>query len=165
MTRLPIALHFEDLLNAAGVCATQIYRRHLNGRSNDHGEGEGDRTFTERMGGGTQGYLCEIAASRIHNVAWIPGGRIITRGDLGGGYCVRGTEHTNGHLLIYRKDTDEDWFMLVTGTFPNFVLLNGIIRAGECKQDQFRRNNCRTPCWWVPQDFVEKTGIDLGSPT
>jgi hypothetical protein len=133
---------------AVGVAAVQMLRKSKGGRATDHG-GTSGRTLTQRWGDTIHGCMAELAVCRAVNRAWTPGGADVSRGEVGGRIEVRATEHQNGHLLVYPSDSDEAWFVLVIGHFPEFRIV-GCIKAADAKRYPLNAQS-KPPCHWVPQ--------------
>lgn len=145
----------ENAMCAIQVTMLQILRKvHNGGREGDHG-GKSKRLMHARIADGVGGIMGEIACSQIMNLAWVPGGKEISGGEVGGVIEVRHTEHMDGHLLIYHKDSDRSIFAMMVGSYPDFWL-RGFKLGTDCKHADFWHATADPPCWWVPQ-------IELGT--
>jgi hypothetical protein len=105
------------------------------------------------------GIMAEIACAQMLNVAWYPGGREITRNqEVGGCIEARGTEHANGHLVIYDDDSERGIFALVINRYPNFSL-NGFFVGQDGKDPKYWKEDCNNPSFWIPQ--VDLVTLDV----
>lgn len=75
-------------------------------------------------------------------------------GDLGNGIEVRHTTHAQGHLLIYPEDNPAHTYFLVTGHYPDYMVI-GFIRASLGKRvGKWSEMQAGRPCFMVGQKHL-----------
>jgi hypothetical protein len=151
-----VTMTAEDAISAASVATLQMVRKIAKQRNGDHG-GRSDRSMRERWADGIHGSMAEIALSHALNLSWTPGGMHISHGDVGSKLEVRATEHSTGHLLIYKADNDASLFVLMVGHYPVFRIA-GCIKGAAAKQEEWWRTEKDPPCFWVPQNALSPLG-------
>jgi hypothetical protein len=154
-------LSAEQALAAGSVAMMQILRKlHNGGVGNDHGKRSG-RSLRIRIGDGVMGVMAELACAQMLNLAWFPGGRDITRNQEVGGFIeARGTEHTNGHLVIYQDDSERGIYALIINQYPHFTLA-GFLVGQDGKDLQYWKEDCNNPSFWIPQDKLSSLDAAL----
>jgi|TARA_Y100000310_G_scaffold173944_1_gene174102 hypothetical protein len=97
-----------------------------------------------------EGSCAEAAVAKALNTYW--------NGAIGhhkakdvGVHQVRSTPRDDGSLILHKEDPDEDLFILVTGTAPNYEL-RGWIQCFEGKDQRFWRADRPRPAFFVPQE-------------
>lgn len=144
----------DEALAAANVGVMQQLRSMTRKASRDK-SGSGRRTIRDQWADAITGALAEQAACAALGVPWRPSSRGRTIPDAVGAQ-IRSTEHPGGHLLIYREDI-RDWrewpFILVIGAWPYYKLA-GWITCGNCEKQEYWKEDCADPCFWVPQEAL-----------
>ena len=123
--------------------------------------------FTDRNGAGQldparaffahiNGAQGECAAARALGAYWpmtINAAKALP--DLLPDWQVRTRVKHEHDLIVRDDDADEQRFVLVTGTFPDFVV-HGWILGRDAKRPEWRedRGERSAPCYWVPQDAL-----------
>jgi hypothetical protein len=104
-----------------------------------------------------EGAAGEIAAARALNRYWHASVNVGKEApDVGTNIQVRATKHLNGSLIITNSDPDDQIYVLVTGTRPNYKIV-GWIRGCDGKKEQYvRAPNNRPPAYFVPQTALKK---------
>ena len=136
-----------------GACAG--VRRHLNGFDSS----QNNRISNKDFGWHTdiEAACAEIAFAKFRGKYWC-GAFNTFKGQDVQGFQVRHTQHEEGHLVLYERDSDDDYFVLVTGTAPVFVP-RGYLKGRDAKVDINGYGGSKgRKVWWVPQhalaDFV-----------
>lgn len=75
--------------------------------------------------------------------------------DVGTCVSVRHTTLLRGCLIVYPKDQDDLFSVLVTGDGWPTMRVAGWATTGWCKQDRFWRTDRRYPAWFVPQSELK----------
>ena len=102
------------------------------------------------------GAAAELAFCKARNRYW--GGTVNSfhGADVGSSIQIRQTWRSDGRLIIRDDDSDEHYYVLITGTVPTFTLV-GWISGADAKNDAWRENpNNRSPAWFVPQSELRK---------
>ena len=104
-----------------------------------------------------EGALAEVAVAKHLNIFWDGSVNTFKRPDVGS-LQIRHTQHKNGCLIVRRGDSDDEIYVLVTGTHPEDEL-RGFMHGFEAKVDEFWRNvdgKVTSPAWFVPQSRLTK---------
>ncbi len=90
----------------------------------------------------------EVSVAKALNVFW--GGSVNTfkLPDVDG-VQVRHTQHTTGRLIVRDNDSDEEIFVLVTGSHPDYEL-RGWCFGRDAKQEKYLQRGDH-PAWFVDQ--------------
>ena len=104
----------------------------------------------------------ERAFARAMNLYWAPSEGVQKEADVSG-WEVRQTEHAAGKLMVRKPDKDGRPYVLVTGSWPRYVV-RGYLLARDAKRDRWFRSlvDGRDPCYWVPQNQLVKLRGDEG---
>lgn len=98
-----------------------------------------------------EGAAGEIAVARLLNEPWTGAlWHFHEKPDVGDLYEVRTTKHQAGHLLVYKQDSDEFLYVLVTGAAPRFDV-RGYIKGSAAKQVRWWNAELVRPGYFVPQ--------------
>jgi hypothetical protein len=95
-----------------------------------------------------EGAAAELAVSKVANEYW--SGLNKQGADVGASIGVRHTSYSDGHLIIFDRDSDDMFMVLVTGT-PPVLAVHGGIRAEDAKDAKYYRDGRPTTEFWVPQ--------------
>lgn len=108
------------------------------------------------------GALSEMAVAKAFGVYWNPTVNVGKLADVGK-IQVRSNTRKNGHLIIRKRDSDDEVFMLVLCNNPDFTLA-GWIWSKDAKIQEFYRpeNQYGVEAWWVSQDKLNKTALPDG---
>lgn len=71
--------------------------------------------------------------------------------DIGAKIEVRHSKTGDAHLTVGQKDRDDAYFVLVTGSAPDFEIV-GVTSGAAAKRQQFWRPDYQA--FWVPQDVL-----------
>lgn len=100
-----------------------------------------------------QGAAAELALAKFLGRYWDGSVNTMKRGDVGQ-LQVRSTDRANGSLIIRSNDSDDDYFVLVTGSIPQFNV-RGWIKGSDAKVAEYEKApNGRPPAWFVPQHVL-----------
>jgi hypothetical protein len=98
-----------------------------------------------------EGALGECAFAKASGQYW---GRTVNTFKVGGDVGrlqVRTRSKSHYDLLIREDDRDDDWFVLVTGQAPTYVIRGGCF-GRFAKQEKYRQAyGAREPAYFVPQ--------------
>ena len=102
-----------------------------------------------------EGALCEMAFCKAFGMYWDGSVNTFKNPDVPGTPIqIRGTEYPNGNLIIRENDPDDDLYILVVGSSPNYKIIGGIY-GHQGKVDEFINNpNNQGSCWMIPQTRV-----------
>lgn len=136
------------------MCATIASCRHIeslvSGRRDRHGAANSDNGLGKHF----DGACGELAFCKARDLHW--GGTVnsFKGADVGRNVQVR-TRSEHGYDLIVRSDdSDLDWFVLVTGKPPTFVV-RGYIRGRDAKRAEWIHNHGgHGPAYFVPQSAL-----------
>lgn len=92
----------------------------------------------------------EMAAAKALNMYWNGAFNTYSRGDVGALQVRTRTKH-DWDLIIRRKDSDDDRFVLVTGTMPTFRVHGWILGKTAKDERWLRTHGNRSPAFFVPQ--------------
>lgn len=123
--------------------------------SNDRGFNNAstyERTYAERVSEEVVGACGEMAVCKAMNRFFSPSVNTFHgTPDVGGRTEVRATARPDGSLIVRDNDSDERWFVLVTGEPPLMVVRGGIL-GRDAKQDGWLRDpHGHRKAWFVPQ--------------
>lgn len=109
------------------------------------------------------GAMAELAVAKFYNVYWNPSVNVGKLADVGK-IQVRSNTRSNGHLIIRKRDNDDEIFMLVICQNPEFTIV-GWKLALEAKTPQFYRpeNKFGVEAWWVDQENLNTNELPEGS--
>jgi hypothetical protein len=105
-----------------------------------------------------EGACAELALAKWLDVFWDGSVNTFKAPDVGA-FQVRHTQHLAGHLILKENDSEDEAFVLVTGTNPSFTI-RGYMFARDGMQDQYRREHMGEGVngdarifsgWWIPQ--------------
>lgn len=103
--------------------------------------------------GDIQGAAAELAVAKKLGRYWDGSVNTFKRGDVGAAQ-VRSTPRRDGSLIVRSNDSEDDFYILVTGAIPEFNVV-GYIRGADAKADRFRRAPAGRPAaWFVPQSAL-----------
>lgn len=99
-----------------------------------------------------EGLLAEAAVAKALGIYYAPvtGALDTALGDVTKGVQVRSTQYPDGCLLIHNSDSDDDRFVLVTGSQGKYVI-QGWIKGGFGKEPKWWRTYQGRSAFWVPQ--------------
>lgn len=101
--------------------------------------------------GHIEGAAGESAVAKFLNRYWSGSVNTFKTGGDVGDVQVRTRSRHNFELIVRPKDRDEDWFVLVTGLAPVF-LVHGCLRGGDAKRPEWSATHGGgAPAWFVPQ--------------
>ncbi len=112
-------------------------------------------TNTDLLDLDIEGAAGEIAAAKALNRYWH--GSVNAKKsepDVGHNIQVRATKHLNGSLIITDSDPDDQIYVLVIGSRPNFNVVGWIRGVDGKKQEYVRAPNNRPPAYFVPQRIL-----------
>lgn len=119
--------------------------------------------------GTTQGYTrehqnwddeCEGAAAEMAVAKWLDlfwCGRIanLKKPDVGP-WQVRQTKYTSGHLLLNKRDKGDEYFFLVTGRMPKFMIYGPMLCSeGQLEKYWDKPKREGGECYMVPREIVQ----------
>ena len=145
-----VTLSLDELRQAAWVGVARTLRAINKARREPHGHpverGEWEISI--------HGAAAEMAVAKTLGLYWGDDRKL----DYGGDVCsyhVRSTDLSDGHLLLYERDPDDAYFVLVvTAGMPTF-LIPGFIQACDGKRaDYADAGRLRSPGWMVPQEAL-----------
>lgn len=97
-----------------------------------------------------EGAMAEMAYAKAMGVYWPAGVGTFKAPDVGS-VQVRATERHDNSLIIRSNDKDEDVYVLVTGSAPQYNIV-GWIRGADGKNPSFVKTpNGGAPAYFVPQ--------------
>jgi hypothetical protein len=147
-----VTLTLHELAQAAHVGIQRHLRALRRGAHEPYGS---PRDPWEACIGGAAG---EMALAKHRNVFWVDDPKLDYDGDVGS-LQVRWTKYPNGHLLLYNRNPDDAYYVLVTGE-PPVLCLRGFILAEEGKRDEYLADErLRSDGYMVPQSAL--TPIEL----
>lgn len=99
-----------------------------------------------------EGALGELAAAKALGVYWSGSVNTFKAVDIGVRLQVRTRSKHTYDLIIRRSDSDDDLYLLVTGSCPEYVV-HGFIRGRDAKlrDDWIARHGGREAAWFVPK--------------
>lgn len=102
-----------------------------------------------------EGLLAEAAVAKALGVYYSPvtGALDTTLGDVVKGVQVRSTKYHNGCLLVHDSDSDDDRFVLVTGS-QGVYEIQGWMLGGASKEPRWWRIYKGRGAFWVPQSAL-----------
>lgn len=122
----------------------------------DQGFADRKKCATTNWEGDIEGAIGEFVVAKFLGIPWQAGINTFHAPDVGD-IQVRTTHHLTGKLIVREEDSNDEVYVLVTGTYPTYHIC-GWMRGKECKQDKWVYNpNDRGNAWFVPQS-------DLHSP-
>ncbi len=147
-----IALTDEEM----EACCLAGCRRTINALSKRRIGAHGFDRNHERWQIDVEGVMTEKAAANALNLPYEPVvGRLDTsEGDIGPGLQVRGTKYHSGSLLVHNSDSDEDYFILVTGIYGVYDI-RGWIQAKYAKQERLWKQYKGRGAFWVGQEYLQ----------
>jgi hypothetical protein len=92
----------------------------------------------------------EMAAAKVLNMYWDGAFDTYSRGDVGALQIRTRTKH-DWDLIVRSKDSDDDRFVLVTGTMPTFHVHGWILGKAAKDERWLRTHGNRPPAYFVPQ--------------
>lgn len=104
------------------------------------------------------GAMAECAVAKAMGAYWC-GEWLNHKAADAAGYQVRHTEYKSGKLLLQPCDSDDEIYVLVTGTPPTFRVV-GAIRCGDGKKDCYWDSSLPRPCYVVPQASLGDLPVD-----
>jgi len=98
-----------------------------------------------------EGACGELAFAKYRNRHWSGSVNTFKRGGDVGEVQVRTRSRHDYDLIVRQDDKDDDYFVLVTGTAPEFRI-RGFIVARDAKQmgDCINEHGSRPPAWFIP---------------
>jgi hypothetical protein len=118
---------------------------------------------SEAWGTDIEAACAELAVAKSLNVFWDGSVGTFKKPDVGP-YQVRHTVRHDRSLIVRPKDADDEIYIFVTGSAPQFKL-RGWLRGNEAKRDQFQRNpNSQAPAWFVPSSRLRDMEILKNQP-
>lgn len=100
-----------------------------------------------------EGACAEVAVAKLLNKFWCGGVGTFKNPDVGN-YQVRWTHREDGCLIVRPTDADHEYFILVTGTIPNYKVI-GWIKGALAKKEIWKRGpNGRPAAYFVPQSAL-----------
>jgi hypothetical protein len=101
-----------------------------------------------------EGAAAEMAYCKFTNQFWSGSVNSFKAPDCGSDIQIRSTKLNNGCLIVREKDPDSDYYVLVSGIAPEFIIC-GWIRGSDAKKKSYERApNNRTPAYFVPQSAL-----------
>lgn len=102
-----------------------------------------------------EGLLAEAAVAKSLGVYYAPvtGALDTDLGDVIYGLQVRSTKYETGSLLCHKTDSDDDAFVLVTGSCGSY-LIRGYIRGRDAKNPAYSKTYKGRTAFWVPQSAL-----------
>jgi hypothetical protein len=97
--------------------------------------------------------MSELAVCKARDIHWTGLEGVGAPADVGRGGQVRSTTKEGNPLNVYPTDKDQDAFILVEASPPEFKIV-GWIRGRDAKHDEFWQafdNNIHGGAWRVPQ--------------
>ena len=100
-----------------------------------------------------EGAISEFVAAKFLGIEWQAGINTFHAPDVGL-IQVRTTQRTDGKLIVRNDDSDDEAFVLVTGTYPNYFIC-GWLLGKEAKKEKWIYNpNNKGAAWFVPQEAL-----------
>lgn len=110
----------------------------------------------DRWGIDIESAIAEMLVAREFNQYWhtVGEGNIQQLPGDAGFLQVRWTSHKNGHLLMHQRDKDDVPYILVIGSYPEYVI-QGWVMGKEGKQAKYWQGPnsilVPRPCYCIPQ--------------
>ena len=147
MNYTEVKLTIEDLFTAAHAGVLRRLSAIANNRKHIFGDGPEDL-----WGNDIESCIAEMLVSRSFNVSWRPyaADPNVIKADVGDNIQVRSTKRKDGCLIMHKKDKDDQYFVLVTGSGLN-MKIKGWIKCADGKKQKFWRDNVPNPAYFVPQ--------------
>ena len=147
MNYTEVNLTTEDLFTAANAGILRRLSAIKNNRKESYGIPPEDL-----WGNDIESCIAEMLVSRAFNVSWTPYAvdPSTIKADVGDNIQVRSTPRDNGCLILHKKDNDDQFFVLVTGSSLN-MKIKGWIKCADGKKQKFWRDNVPNPAYFVPQ--------------
>lgn len=102
-----------------------------------------------------EGAAAELAYCKFRGQYW--GGHVnnYKEADVGRLVQVRFTKYQNGNLIVRKNDSDDHYYVLVTGCIPRFTVV-GWIKGDDAKNEQWlsTKGNNREAAYFVPQSAL-----------
>jgi len=100
-----------------------------------------------------EGAAGEMATAKALNVFWDGSVDTFKRPDVGQLQIRTRTRH-DWDLIVRKGDADDECFLLVTGTMPNFRV-HGFLLGRDAKQETWLQSYAgRTPAYFVPKEHL-----------
>lgn len=146
---MKIALEKHEL-RIAGMVAVERRLASMGVMDDQHGY-DGTNAFEQEF----QSAAAEVAFAKGMDSFYDGSVNTFKRPDVGR-FQVRHTSLPDGKLIVRRNDPDQDIFVLVTGSAPEFEIVGGI-RGQDAMKEEYRQSpNGRPPAWFVPQDKLKR---------
>jgi hypothetical protein len=141
---MKVTLTPAEMVMAANVGVLRHVSSLKAGRSDRHGAAAGGWQLH------IEGALGELAYSKAVGVFW-PGSVNSFKGeDSAGGVQIRTRSKPEYELIVRDDDSDDDLFVLVVGTAPEYRVV-GSIRGADAKRAEWRRaHGGREAAYFVP---------------
>ena len=143
-----IVLNKYEMLMASQVGLQRQVDAKIGGAMDGHGlVGPG---WNENM----EGSAAELAVAKALDIHWGGGMDGFKTPDLGKNLQIRSTISHNYSLIVRPVDPDEDFYILVTGTAPEYWV-RGYIVGTAAKNDRWTRDpNERPDAYFVPSEAL-----------
>lgn len=104
-----------------------------------------------------QGALAEMAFAKFANEFWRGTVNTFSLPDCGKNVQIRWRSEPDYALIIRERDNDDHFYVLVTGSAPEFTIV-GYIKgsAGKVNKDWIQTYGNRPPAYFVPQSALTK---------
>jgi hypothetical protein len=97
----------------------------------------------------------ELAYAKFRNVHWNAGVDTFKGPDIGTNVQIRHSKLPHASLILRPADSDDEYYVLVTGEFPIFKIV-GWLKGVDAKHEEFLKSPGRkAAAWFVPQNKLK----------
>lgn len=151
---IEVRLTTDELMMAASAASLRHVESIMSGRPDRHGAARSD----DGLGKHFEGACGEIAYCKARNVHWSASVNSFKGPDVGQNVQIRTRSRHDYDLIVRADDSDLDWFVLVTGKPPTFIV-RGYIRGREAKQAHWLKNHGgHGDAYFVPVSALKPIG-------
>jgi hypothetical protein len=128
--------------------------RHIESQKSNLGNAHGLTNAQSILALDVEGACGELAYCKARNVFFEGTVNTFKKSDVGSNVQIRTTPSHENSLIVRDGDSDNEYFVLVTGVCPTYFV-RGYILGKNAKQEKWKRDyNNRTPAYFVPQDAL-----------
>jgi len=151
-TMIEVTLDWHEYAMAAEIGS--LRRRTALQRGSQNSHGALDLSWTEDI----EGAGAELCVAKALGIYWNGGIDTFKSSDLGVNIQVRWTPSHSNNLIVRDADSDDDYYVLVTGTLPT-MRIHGYAKGDYAKNDYWKRApNGRPPAYFVTKDYLRPVG-------
>lgn len=156
MTGVPVTLTWPEFVMAAQVGMARFISARTGQRSSETARRR--PTYLGQLSDDINGACGELAYCKHFGLYWDGSvGRFHAEPDIPQHNSeIRTTIYPTGHLIVEQRDKPAGrWFVLVTGSAPQYVI-RGRIPGEQATHSRFDHlSTGGVPEWWVPQEALE----------